>query len=126
MLQVLTWVLVQCDQCGDILDAPDGEPGHGSERAACLAARVARWRGQRGQRWWCPACALVLTCQALGHEFTDWRCSPRTGGRYRYCQRCCVLEWHGPDQGALALSPDPDPDNNRDSDLAAVLAREVA
>jgi hypothetical protein len=101
MLQVLMCVGIQCDQCGDILDSPEGEPGHGSEHAACVAAKARRWRGDPGGRWWCSACALVLTCQDRGHEFTQWRPSPRGEGAYRYCQRCCVLERRGPNESPL-------------------------
>lgn len=103
MLQVVICVRVQCDQCGHILDTPEGEPGHLSERAACVAARTARWRGELGGRWWCSACALMLTCQRRDHEFTQWRRTPRGGGWSRYCQRCCVLERRAP--GTNPLTP---------------------
>jgi hypothetical protein len=101
MLQVVMSVWVHCDQCGNILDAPGGEPGHLSERAACVAAWAAGWRGELGGRWWCSACALVLTCQRRGHEFTKWRRAPRGGSWSRCCQRCCLLERRGPGENPL-------------------------
>jgi hypothetical protein len=102
MLQVVMCVWVQCDQCGDILDALEGEPGHVNERAAYVAARARGWRGDPDGRWWCSACALVLTCQRRGHEFTQWRRAHRGGGGWsRRCQRCCVLERRSPDQSPL-------------------------
>ncbi|MGB6165768.1 MAG: hypothetical protein WBF75_24960 [Pseudonocardiaceae bacterium] len=101
---------VQCDQCGDILDAPEGEPGYSGERAACVAARARGWRGELGGRWWCSACALVLTCQDRGHEFTQWRPSPRGEGGYRYCRECCVLDRRGHNQSPLTPLIDLDGD----------------
>jgi hypothetical protein len=122
MLQVVMWVRVQCDQCGDVLDAPEGEPDYSSERAACVAAR-AGWRGDPGGRWWCSACALVLACQerGRGHEFTGWRISARTGGAYRYCRVCCEQERRGPGQSPLTPPGHFDLDSHLDRNLDGVL-----
>lgn len=104
MLQVHACVSVECDQCGDNLEAhyPRGET------AALDAAAVRGWLVGPGGRWWCSACGPVLVCEHQGHEFTGWHdlagCTnqaPVSGGEtgeaglrggYRYCRRCCLHE----------------------------------
>jgi hypothetical protein len=98
MLQVHACVSVHCAQCGSALGGPGFEAHYPAEDAALDAAGAQGWRVGPGGRLWCSACAPVLTCEAEGHEFTQWR-HPRTergeliGGRqYRHCRRCCLHE----------------------------------
>jgi hypothetical protein len=98
MLQVQTCVSVHCAQCGDALGEPGFEAHYPSEDAALDAAAAQGWRIGLGDRLWCSACGPVLTCEAEGHEFSQWR-HPRTergeligGSQYRHCRRCGLCE----------------------------------
>ncbi|MGH3427913.1 MAG: hypothetical protein ACRDQZ_10170, partial [Mycobacteriales bacterium] len=115
MLQVHTCVSIHCDQCGDALGDPGFEAHHPTEDAALDAAAAQGWRVGPGGRLWCSACGPVLTCEAEGHEFTEWRAvllcveefpEVLTGTEhtaasapghhldheYRHCRRCCLHE----------------------------------
>lgn len=94
MLQVHTCVSVHCDQCGDTLGSPEFEAHYRTERSALSAATAQRWRFGSRRRLLCSACAPVLTCEAQGHEFSQWRHPVTADGHpalseYRYCRRCC-------------------------------------
>ena len=98
MIQVHTCVRIHCDQCGDPLGGLGSEEYHATETAALSAAEAVGWRLGPGGRLWCSACAPVLSCEAEGHQFTDWR-HPRTqrgwllgATEYRHCRRCCLHE----------------------------------
>ncbi|MGH3852166.1 MAG: hypothetical protein ACRDR6_01430 [Pseudonocardiaceae bacterium] len=111
MVRVHTCVSVHCDQCGDALGDPGFEAHYPTEDTALDAAAAQGWRVGPGGRLWCSACGPVLTCEAQGHEFTEWCPSLITerrepfpdldpasevgrpvGREYRYCQRCCLHE----------------------------------
>ncbi|MBV8540293.1 MAG: hypothetical protein JO364_19605 [Pseudonocardiales bacterium] len=113
MVQVHTCVSVRCDQCGDTLGVPGFEAHYPSEDVALDAAAAEGWLVGPGGRLWCSACGPVLTCEAEGHEFTQWhpvlideRQEPLThpdpaavtaagqpvSREYRYCWRCCLHE----------------------------------
>jgi hypothetical protein len=114
MVQVHTCVSVHCAQCGDALGDPGFEAHYPTEDAALDAAAARGWRVGPGGRLWCSACGPVLTCDAEGHEFTEW-CPAFLDERqellthpghdaaataegqpvsreYRYCRRCCLHE----------------------------------
>ena len=108
-----TCVSVHCDQCGDALGDPGFEAHYPTEDAALDAAASDGWRVGPGGRLWCSACGPVLTCEAEGHELTQW-CPVLITERhelltpsdpaavmaqrqpvsreYRYCRRCCLHE----------------------------------
>lgn len=97
MVQVHTCVSVHCDQCGDSLGSPGGEAHYLTEDAVLDAAAAEGWRVGPGVRLWCSACAPVLTCEAEGHEFSEWRHPVIRDGHpaaseYRDCRRCCLHE----------------------------------
>ena len=97
MLQVHTCVNVHCGQCGSALGGPGFEAHYPTEAAALDAAAAEGWLVGRGDRLWCSACGPVLTCEAEGHEFSDWRRPVIANGRpasseYRHCRRCCLEE----------------------------------
>lgn len=97
MVQVHTCVSVHCDQCGDSLGSPGFEAHYGTEHAALDAAAAEGWLVGPGGRLWCSACGPVLTCEAEGHKFSQWRHPVISGGRlalseYRHCRRCCLEE----------------------------------
>jgi hypothetical protein len=113
MMQVRTCVSVHCGQCEDTLGGPEFEAHYPTEDAALDAAAAQGWRVGPGGRLWCSACGPVLTCEAEGHEFTEWcplliddyqeLVTPldQVGGaveghpvnrEYRYCRRCCLHE----------------------------------
>jgi hypothetical protein len=114
MVQVHTCVSVHCDQCGDALGSPGFEAHYPSKDAALAAAATQGWLVGPGGRWWCSACGPVLTCEAGGHEFTEWRRAyveetqvlvgdgvgdeavSGSTTEYRYCRRCCLHESHAP------------------------------
>ncbi|MGH3803106.1 MAG: hypothetical protein ACRDTD_23855 [Pseudonocardiaceae bacterium] len=88
---------VHCDQCGDSLGSSGFEAHYATEDAAFDAAAAAGWRVGPSGRLWCSACAPVLTCEAEGHEFSEWRHPVTFGGHlagseYRHCRRCCLHE----------------------------------
>jgi hypothetical protein len=94
MLQLLTCVIIRCDQCGD---SPGSEAHHLTEDAALDAAAAQGWRIGPGGRLWCSACAPVLICEAEGHEFSAWHHPITADGQpalseYRHCQRCCLVD----------------------------------
>jgi hypothetical protein len=94
MGQIQTWVSVHCAQCGDSPASPDGEAYWPPEETALDAAAAEGWRVGPGGRLWCSACAPMLTCEAQGHEFSDWRRPVTRDGHpasseYRHCRRCC-------------------------------------
>ena len=97
LVQVHTCVSVHCDQCGDSLGSPRSEAHYPTEDAAIDAAAADGWLVGPGGRLWCSACGPVLTCDAEGHEFSEWR-RPVTrdgqpgGSEYRHCRRCCLHE----------------------------------
>jgi hypothetical protein len=95
MLQVHTCVSVHCDQCGNSPDGPGFEAHWPTENAALDAAAAGGWLVGPGGRLWCSACGPVLTCQAHGHEFSQWRRPSTPDGHpadseYRHCRRCCL------------------------------------
>ena len=97
MLQVHTCVSVHRGQCGDAFGSPRLEAHYPTETAALDAATAEGWLVGRGGRLWCSACGPVLTCEAEGHEFSDWRRPVIANGRpasseYRHCRRCCLEE----------------------------------
>lgn len=98
MVQAHTCVSVHCYQCGDSLDSAGFEMHYPTEDAALDAAAAEDWQVGPGGRLWCSACAPVLTCEAEGHEFSEWRHpvtsdgQPAGSSEYRYCQRCCLHE----------------------------------
>jgi hypothetical protein len=103
MIQVHTCVSVHCDQCGDALGDPGFEAHYPTEDAALDAAAAQGWGVGPGGRLWCSACGPVLTCEAEGHEFTQWcpvlidQAAATAEGQpvsreYRYCRRCCLHE----------------------------------
>ena len=97
MVQVHTCVSVHCDQCGDSLGSPEVEAHYLTEDAALDAAAAEGWRVGPGGRLWCSACAPVLTCEAEGHEFSEWhhpviRDGHPAASEYRDCRRCCLHE----------------------------------
>jgi hypothetical protein len=79
MIQIHTCVRIRCDQCGDPLGGLGSEEYYPTETTALSAAEAVGWRLGPGGRLWCSACAPVLSCEAEGHQFTDWR-HPRTEG----------------------------------------------
>lgn len=97
MMQVRTCVSVHCDQCGDALGGPEFEAHYPTEDAALDAAAAQGWLVGPGGRLWCSACGPILTCEADGHEFSQWR-HPSTlqghpaASEYRHCRRCCLHE----------------------------------
>jgi hypothetical protein len=97
MVQVHTCVSVHCAQCEEPLGSPGVEAHYPTETAALNAADAQGWLVGPGGRLWCSACAPALTCEAEGHEFSQWR-HPRTkqgllgGTQYRHCRRCCLHE----------------------------------
>ena len=98
MLQVHTCVSVHCDQCGHVLGLPVYPVHFRTENAAINTATAERWRIRGDGQWWCSACAPALICRAEGHQFTPWRVPHLHDGRpgpteYRYCCRCCSLEY---------------------------------
>jgi hypothetical protein len=72
IVQVHTCVSVHCAQCGDALGNPGFEAHYPTEDAALDAAAADGWRVGPGGRLWCSSCGPVLTCEAEGHEFTEW------------------------------------------------------
>src|SRR5947209_1040206 len=97
MVQVHTCVSVHCAQCGLPLGSPGFEAHYPTEDAALDAAESAGWVCGPGGRWWCSCCGPMLTCEAHGHEFTDWEPGAGVDGdgpgrAYRYCRRCCLHE----------------------------------
>jgi hypothetical protein len=103
MLQVHTCVSVHCDQCEDSLGGAGSEAHYPTEDAALDAAAAAGWLIGPGGHLWCSACGPVLTCEAEGHEFSEWHDQVtldghlaggtyRPGGAYRHCRRCCLHE----------------------------------
>src|SRR5205823_1161205 len=94
MLQLHTCVIVRCDQCEDSV----GRHAHyATEDAALDAAAAEGWQVGPGGRFWCPACATVLTCEIEGHEFSAWQRPVTSNGQpalseYRHCQRCCLVD----------------------------------
>ncbi|MGH3998508.1 MAG: hypothetical protein ACRDTJ_13725, partial [Pseudonocardiaceae bacterium] len=92
-----TCVSVHCDQCGDSLVGHEFEAHYLTEGAAFDATPAESWLVSPGGRLWCSACAPVLTCEAEGHELSEWR-HPATAERrpvlseYRHCRRCCRYE----------------------------------
>ena len=113
MIQVHTCVSVHCDQCGDSLGSPDFESHYTTEMTALDAAAERGWLVDPGGRVYCSACGPVLTCEAEGHEFTQWRLllvderqeplphpdkaaatanEQPVGREYRDCRRCCLHE----------------------------------
>ncbi len=97
MIQRHTCVSVHCDQCRDALGSPAFQAHYRSENAALDAAAAQRWRVGPGRRLLCSACAPVLTCEAQGHEFSEWRHPVTADGQpaaseYRHCRRCCRHE----------------------------------
>lgn len=117
MLQRLICVVVHCDQCGDGPYDPTMELHYPSRSAALDALAAQGWDiSGDGGRLLCPDCHTVLTCEADGHEFTEWqrcRCGQliaahrpgpagRCGVAFRYCQRCCLHESRpAPDDGRV-------------------------
>jgi hypothetical protein len=96
MVQVHACVSVHCGQCGNALGSPGFEAHYPTEAAALDAADAGGWLVDRG-RLWCSACGPVLTCEAEGHEFSEWRRPVVAHGRpanseYRHCRRCCLDE----------------------------------
>ncbi len=97
MVQVRACVSVHCDQCGDALGGPEFEAHYPTEDAALDAAAAQGWLVGPGGRLWCSACGPILTCEAEGHEFSQWR-HPSTpqghpaASEYRHCRRCCLHE----------------------------------
>lgn len=94
MLQLRTYVILRCDQCGD---SPSSQARYATEDAALDAAAAEGWRIATDARLWCSACATVLTCEAEGHEFGPWRLPITSDGQlalsqYRHCQRCCLVD----------------------------------
>lgn len=97
MVQVQTCVSVHCDQCGDALGSPWHEAHYPTEDAALDAAAAEGWLIGPGGRLWCSTCGPVLTCEAEGHEFSEWRHPVTANGQpasseYRHCRRCCLEE----------------------------------
>jgi hypothetical protein len=97
MVQVHTCVSIHCDQCGDAIGSPGFEAHYPTEDAASDAAAAEGWLVSRGGRLWCSACGPVLTCEAEGHEFSEWRRPVTANGHpasseYRHCRRCCLDE----------------------------------
>jgi hypothetical protein len=97
MIQVHTCVSVHCAQCGEALGSPGFEAHYATEDTALDAAAEAGWLVGPGERLWCSACGPVLTCEAEGHEFSQWRRPVIRDGQsaiseYRHCQRCCLHE----------------------------------
>jgi hypothetical protein len=100
MVQVHTCVSVHCGQCRYALGSPGFETHYPTEAAALDAAAAEGWLVDRGGRLWCSACGPVLTCEAEGHEFSEWRRPVVAHGRaasseYRHCRRCCLDESRG-------------------------------
>jgi hypothetical protein len=94
MIPVHTCVSVCCDQCGDALGSPAFEAHFSTERAALDAAAAEGWWVGPGRRVLCSACVPVLTCEAQGHVFSEWRHPVTADGQpaaseYRHCWRCC-------------------------------------
>ncbi len=88
---------VHCDQCGDALGSPGFEVHWPTEDAALDAAAAEGWLVGPGERLWCSACGPVLTCEAQGHEFSEWRHpvvrdEHPVVSEYRHCRRCCLHE----------------------------------
>jgi hypothetical protein len=99
MIQVHTCVSVHCAQCGDSPGSPGFEAHYPTEDAALDAAAAQGWRIGSGGRLLCSACGPVLTCEAAGHQFSQWRQASMPEGHlvareYRYCRRCCLHESH--------------------------------
>jgi hypothetical protein len=98
MVQVHTCVSVHCYQCGNSLGSAGFEVHYPTQDAALDAAAAQGWRVGPGGRLWCSACAPVLTCEAEGHKFSEWRHpvtsdgQPAGNSEYRHCQRCCLHE----------------------------------
>jgi hypothetical protein len=97
MIQVHTCVSVHCDQCGNALGSPWRKAHYPTEDAALDAAAAEGWLVGPGDRLWCSACGPVLTCEAEGHEFSEWRHPVIANGNpasseYRHCRRCCLDE----------------------------------
>lgn len=111
MVQVHTCVSVHCAQCGDALGSPGFEAHYPTETAVLDAAAVEGWLIGPGGRLWCSACGPVLTCEAEGHEFSEWR-HPLIHDRqpavseYRHCRLCCLHE----SRPVIALLPAGDAD----------------
>lgn len=89
------YVSVHCDQCGEGPAGPGVEAYWSTETAALDAAAAEGWRVGPGGRLLCSACGPVLTCEAEGHEFSEWRhpvttAGHPTGSEYRHCRRCCL------------------------------------
>jgi hypothetical protein len=106
MLQLLTCVIIRCDQCGD---SPGHQAHHLTEDAALDAAAAQGWRLGPAGRLWCSACATVLICEAEGHEFSAWRHPLTAEGQpalseYRHCQRCCLVDSR-PVRGLIGSAP---------------------
>ncbi len=97
MVQVHTCVSVHCDQCRGSLGSPGFEAHYDTEDAALDAAAAEGWLVGPGGRLWCSACGPVLTCDAEGHEFSQWRHPvisdvQLASSEYRHCLRCCLEE----------------------------------
>jgi hypothetical protein len=113
MIQVHTCVSVHCDRCGDALGDPGFQAHYRNERSALDAATAQRWRIDRGRRLLCSACVPVLTCEAEGHEFSEWRHPVTAAGHpgpseYRHCRRCCRHESRPAEPGLDEGSEDTD------------------
>jgi hypothetical protein len=94
MLQLHTCVTVSCDQCGDSAGLDAHYP---TEDGALDAVAAQGWQVDPAGRLWCSACATVLTCEAEGHEFSDWQRPVISSGQpalseYRHCRRCCLVD----------------------------------
>lgn len=102
MVQVHTCVSVHCGQCGASPAGLGFQAHYPTEDAALDAAAAAAWVVGPGGQLWCSACGPVLTCEADGHQFSEWLPALRdadTGSEYPYCRRCCLHE-----SRALALT----------------------
>lgn len=110
MVQVQTCVSVHCDQCGDAVGSPWREAHYPTEDAALDAAAAEGWLVGPGGRLWCSACGPVLTCEAEGHEFSEWQHPVTANGQpasseYRHCRRCCLDESRRAEE---LIAPDPE------------------
>ncbi|MGH4017931.1 MAG: hypothetical protein ACRDT0_01530 [Pseudonocardiaceae bacterium] len=119
MLQTHACVSAGCDQCDQACWSDwDYQPHWDSETEALADLAGHGWRVEDGQppRMLCRTCAVVVACEAAGHDFTDWqrcRCVQRLskhpagpggvcGVQFRYCARCWLHESRPAPTGAPA------------------------
>lgn len=106
MKQLVTFIMIACNLCGDVEDMEGSQYFHND--AQLLAARsdwLASWQwsadGQTPEI--CGRCVEVMQCEARGHQWTEWRGCPCerdssiTGPNHRcwwarFCRGCSRTE----------------------------------